>query len=300
MRTRRKGGLRLAGPAAALALLSGPALADGATLDADIRAALGAGDTARYETLYAATLPAGCDPAWRAGVGRMMARSVLTTLAVDAGPDAFAAATRFGRPWQVLVALGDALYERRDFAKAVPVYEEALDDMRDTAANPKPPPEEVERRVWKRAVEARALAPSFVATRSVRGEKSGLASPVFRTFTAEAVPVPVRFEYDSDRLTPEGQAAVADIYGYLAAAAPGHIVIVGHTDPQGSDAYNADLSLRRANRVAGALADLGYAGVIETVGLGKSTPFAPDDPSKYSTEELYAFDRRVEYRLPAE
>ena len=276
----------------------GAAFADCAALDGDIRTALSAGDTGRYDALYQATVPAGCDAAWRAEVGRMMARSVLTTLPTDAPPEAFTASTRYGRPWQVLVALGDAYFDRRDFAAAVPVYEEALDDMRDTGANPKPPPEEVERRVYKRAVEARALAPTFVATRAFRGEKSGLASPVFRTFSVEAVPVPVQFETDSDRLTEDGAAAVADIYAYLATAAPGHVVIVGHTDPRGSDAYNAGLSLRRANAVAAALAALGYAGTIETLGQGESEPFAPDDPAKYSEDELYAFDRRVEYRLP--
>ena len=45
-----------------------------------------------------------------------------------------------------------------------------------------------------------------LATIAPATAQSGLASPVFRTFTAETVPVPVRFEYDSDRLTPEGVA----------------------------------------------------------------------------------------------
>jgi OOP family OmpA-OmpF porin len=74
-------------------------------------------------------------------------------------------------------------------------------------------------------------------------------------------------------------------------------VIVGHTDPRGSDAYNDDLSFRRAETVKSYLVQLGYAGVVDTEGRGKSEPFAPDDPTKYSQDELYAFDRRVEYKV---
>jgi outer membrane protein OmpA-like peptidoglycan-associated protein len=228
-----------------------------------------------------------------------MARSILTTLSTDSDAETIdSKTTRYGRPWQVLVAIGDAYYERKDWANAVKIYEEALDDMRDVAANPTAPPAEVEKRTYKRAVEARALAPIFVASRQFRGQKSGLASPNFRNFTAEAVPVPVQFEYDSDVLTENGIAAVTDIFAYVKDAAPEHLVITGYTDPRGSEAYNADLSLRRASAVREYLIGLGYTGTIEAFGEGESKPFAPDDPSKYSEEELYAFDRRVEYKLP--
>ena len=177
------------------------------------------------------------------------------------------------------------------------VYEEALDDIRDTVANPKAPPKDVEERIYKRAIEARALAPTFVASRAFRGKKSGLADPKFRNFTAETVPVPVRFDTGSAELTPDGEAAVKDIYAYLEQSAPGHVVIIGHTDPRGSDAYNRDLSERRAAAVREYLVSLGYSGTIDVHGKGKSEPFPPDDASKYSEDELYAFDRRVEYKV---
>jgi outer membrane protein OmpA-like peptidoglycan-associated protein len=283
--------------ALAAMMLAGPAAADCSSIDAEIRAALSAGTVDRYDRLREAMLrePA-CDAAYRDQAGRAMARSALTGLSTDSGPEAIAAITRFGRPWQLLVALGDSYYARRDWAQAVPVYEEALDDMRDTAANPKAPPEEIERRVYKRAVEARALAPTYVVTRQFRGKKTGLADPNFRNFTAEAVPVPVRFETDSAALTPDGITAVEDIYAYVSAAAPDYVAIVGHTDPRGTDAHNDDLSLRRATTVRDQLIALGYGGKIETTGKGERERFVPDDPSKYSEDELFAFDRRVEYR----
>ena len=139
--------------ATALAIAAGPAAADCSSIDAEIRAALSAGAIDRYDTLREAMLKEpSCDAAYRDQAGRAMARSALTGLSTDSSPETIAVLTRFGRPGQLLVALGDSYYDRRDWAKAVPVYEEALDDMRDTAANPKAPPEEVERRVYKRAV----------------------------------------------------------------------------------------------------------------------------------------------------
>jgi outer membrane protein OmpA-like peptidoglycan-associated protein len=285
-------------PVALIALSAGPAAADCKAIDADIRAALSAGATDRYDALFKSmTAEPTCDGAYRDRVGRTMARSILTTLATDSEPAAIEAAMQYGRPWQVLVALGDAYYDRKDWPNTTKTYEEALDDMRDVVANPTAPPLKVEQRAYKRAIEARALAPVFVASRGFRGHKSGLASPNFRNFTAEAVPVPVRFEYDSADLTPDGSKAVEDMYAYFKDSAPTRITIIGHTDPRGSDSYNKDLSQRRANAVKEYLIKLGYAGAIDVLGKGKSEPFAPDDPAKYSEDELYTFDRRVEYKI---
>jgi outer membrane protein OmpA-like peptidoglycan-associated protein len=288
---------RLVLPAAILALSAGSAAADCGAINKDIKAALSAGAVDRYGALFKAMVDEpSCDGGYRDQIGRAMARSTLATLADDSGPDQIRTAAQYGRPWQVLVALGDAYYDRKDWANAVKTYEEALDDMRDQAANPKPPPEDVEKRTYKRAIEARALAPTFVASRQFRGKKSGLADPVFRNFTAEVVPVPVRFETDSDALTPDGKAAVEDIFAYVQSAAPEHVTIIGHTDPRGDEAYNIDLSGRRAATVQQYLAELGYKGKIEVIAKGESEPFAPDDANKYSEDEIFAFDRRVEYK----
>ncbi len=227
-----------------------------------------------------------------------MALSVLKTLPEDAKRTMIEAdVLRYGRPWQALVALGDVYYAERAWAEAVPIYEEALDDMRDVVANPKPPPVSVERRTFQRAIEARALAPEYVATRKSDDGPSGLASPVFRSIVVEAVPVPVRFETGSAALTAVGRAAVIDMHASLARAASDYVAIVGHTDPRGSETYNADLSLRRAQTVAVTLRQLGYVGALDVYGFGESQRFKPSDPTRYTQEELWALDRRVEYRL---
>ena len=138
----------------------------------------------------------------------------------------------------------------------------------------------------------------FVATRAVRGEKTGLANPHFRSFEAVAVPVPIQFNTGEDVLTPQGQAAVKDIYAYLSQQQnANYIRVIGHTEPRGTDDYNLDLSRRRATSVAAYLTYLGYHGRIEVIGKGKNEPFQPDDAAKYSPEQIWAFDRRVEYQV---
>lgn len=290
---------RIGAAIAAIALLAGlaatPARADCAALDAEIRSALEGRDVARFDGLYGRMVAdVTCDAGYRDRVGRLMARMVQ---AASPRPDraTLEKALAYGRPWQVTAALADIGYDEQRWADAVRLYEEAIDDIRDVAANPKAPPRDVEERIVKRALQARALAPSYVQTRQFRGRKSGLASPHFRNFSAVAVPVPVQFDYNSSALTPNGAFAVEDIYAYLQENPHRGLRIVGHTDPRGSDAYNLRLSADRARTVANYLVELGYPFPIEVFGRGESEPFQPDDAGKYTDDELYAFDRRVEY-----
>ena len=69
--------------------------------------------------------------------------------------------------------------------------------------------------------------------------------------------------------------------------------VMGHTDSTGSDAYNLDLSRRRAESVANYLVSRGTNRArIATVGYGEQYPRA-DNP----TEQGRALNRRVEIRI---
>ena len=71
------------------------------------------------------------------------------------------------------------------------------------------------------------------------------------------------------------------------------IKVVGHTDSQGSDAYNQKLSERRASSVAAFLLSNGLAPEkLTSQGLGESQPVADN-----STEEGRAQNRRVELQI---
>ncbi len=71
------------------------------------------------------------------------------------------------------------------------------------------------------------------------------------------------------------------------------IEIMGHTDSDGSDAYNLDLSRRRAQAVGNHLVGKGVASMrIVTEGFGERYPVATND-----TPEGKQLNRRVELRL---
>lgn len=66
--------------------------------------------------------------------------------------------------------------------------------------------------------------------------------------------------------------------------------VIGHTDSNGSDTYNLDLSQRRANTVAGYLTQKGFGGKVRFVnGEGEARPVAPN-----TTAEGRQKNRRVE------
>ncbi|MEZ5774653.1 MAG: OmpA family protein [Hyphomicrobiaceae bacterium] len=295
--------------AALLSCLAGlgasQALADCASVDQAIRSAIGTGDVAAFGTLNRQMLSEPtCPGDYRERAGRVLALASLRHLETVNGTakgvlplDEIREAARYGRPWQVMMALGDSQYEAGDFGEAVSAYEAAIDDIRDERLNPKAPGAVYEERLFKRAYQARALAVAYVPTPMRNGRPGGLASPQFRSFTVEAVPVPVRFEYRESRLTPDGEAAAADILRYLKAEGIGHVRIIGHTDPVGSDTYNLALSQKRAEAVRDYLVGYGYEGKVDVVGMGEMRLFEPDDPSRYSEDQRHAFDRRVEYEV---
>jgi OOP family OmpA-OmpF porin len=103
----------------------------------------------------------------------------------------------------------------------------------------------------------------------------------------------VKFEFDSDRLTPEAREILNSVAETLNAYAGIAVEIEGHTDNIGTDAYNQGLSERRANAVKLYLSGRGVdAGRMTPVGYGESRPIAAND-SEDGREE----NRRVELRV---
>ena len=72
--------------------------------------------------------------------------------------------------------------------------------------------------------------------------------------------------------------------------------VEGHTDSVGSDAYNQNLSERRANAVREALISEGVDGSrVSSVGYGEARPIADN-----STDEGRSMNRRVEAEVEAQ
>ncbi len=99
------------------------------------------------------------------------------------------------------------------------------------------------------------------------------------------------FDFDSAMLKPSMKAALADVAARVKASkGDEHLMVIGHTDSVGAEAYNQGLSERRAQATADYLASQGVsASRIATKGMGESQPVA-DNGSKAGR----AKNRRVE------
>ncbi|MCK5482544.1 MAG: OmpA family protein [Gemmatimonadetes bacterium] len=101
----------------------------------------------------------------------------------------------------------------------------------------------------------------------------------------------ILFDVDSDRIRPESTPTLEEIGEMLADHADLRIAIEGHTDSDGDDAHNQELSEKRAAAVREFLiATYGIDGSrLESAGFGESNPTATND-----TPEGKQQNRRVE------
>ncbi|SFJ82440.1 OmpA family protein [Cellulomonas sp. KH9] len=111
-----------------------------------------------------------------------------------------------------------------------------------------------------------------------------------------AVASDVLFGFDSDQLAPDADGALQAAAAQVAAHDGGRLTVVGHTDDQGDEAYNLDLSQRRAATVAARIAELADLSAfdVDVEGRGETEPAVPG-----SGEEERAVNRRVELVLEA-
>jgi OmpA-OmpF porin, OOP family len=101
----------------------------------------------------------------------------------------------------------------------------------------------------------------------------------------------IQFDFDKATVKPESKPTLDEIAKLLKKDATLRIAVVGHTDAQGTAAYNMDLSRRRATAVAAALSsDYGIdAARLNPRGAGATQPLASND-----NEDGRAKNRRVE------
>jgi OOP family OmpA-OmpF porin len=102
----------------------------------------------------------------------------------------------------------------------------------------------------------------------------------------------IYFDVNKDVVKPESYGTLKEIAAVLNEVPDVKVKIIGHTDSDGQDAANLDLSKRRAASVKAELAkSFGVnADRLETDGMGESQPVAPND-----TPVNKALNRRVEF-----
>ncbi|PIZ31818.1 MAG: hypothetical protein COY40_00995 [Alphaproteobacteria bacterium CG_4_10_14_0_8_um_filter_53_9] len=104
------------------------------------------------------------------------------------------------------------------------------------------------------------------------------------------MPSSVTFGFNQAFVLPQFHATLGQLASTLNQYPSTMIDIVGHTDSVGSDNYNQDLSLRRAQNVATYLIGKGVlGGRLFVRGMGESAPIASN-----ATEDGRAQNRRVE------
>ena len=118
-------------------------------------------------------------------------------------------------------------------------------------------------------------------------------------FTVDAYGCPIKgtlmilFEVDKAIIRPESMPKVQKFAKYLLGDKGTTVKVIGHTDSDGSDAYNISLSDRRANSV---MRELVASGVSEfrltSLGKGESMPVASNN-----TVQGKSLNRRIEVEL---
>ena len=103
----------------------------------------------------------------------------------------------------------------------------------------------------------------------------------------------VLYPFDSDQILPAGRENLRQLANSLRNYPETEVLIVGHTDSQGSDDYNMRLSYRRAEAARAYLASQGVTSArIRVEGRGETEPVADN-----STESGRAQNRRVEIAI---
>jgi outer membrane protein OmpA-like peptidoglycan-associated protein len=137
-----------------------------------------------------------------------------------------------------------------------------------------------------------AAAAVALAKTSARAPARAPAAPDDADGDASALSLPVRFAFDSAEIVPAARTQLDALAEGIKLLAPSSIVMVeGHTDAVGTDAYNLDLSRNRARAVRDYLVQRHGidAARLKTVGYGEARLVEPADPTA-------AVNRRVQFR----
>jgi outer membrane protein OmpA-like peptidoglycan-associated protein len=207
--------------------------------------------------------------------------------------------------WQASATMGEVRFGERRFADAAHAYDRAIEIIKNETLTPTPPSRfEIEGLV-DRAAQSRLLAANtardgakFVRTAKDQrdGTLGGFYSRSVRGITPRTVPVPITFDYAKTSFTDIGSEAARELVSALTEQRPRRIILIGHTDVRGSAETNMRLSRARADAVASFLKENGIDIPVETDGKGANEPMRLSDTSGLSQDDIYALNRRVEWR----
>lgn len=254
-------------------------------------AAEAAGDLDRLLAIEA-RVGARCSPA---DLASRMARQALARGDLTAADAALRKAPT--STWLTALAGGQIAERRKRWSEAAARYNEAYILMLDPGKTDPRPDRIYIDQVHALAAKAVVLSDSLdtVVTRG-----SGRGQGIYAARGHRPVPAPIRFQTNSDRLDATGEEQAAQLASYLKTRERDAraLTLVGHADERGDDAYNLELSWRRAAALADYLRGQGVALPIATDGRGEQDPWPfPNDGPPLTDEERWALNRRVELRF---
>lgn len=109
----------------------------------------------------------------------------------------------------------------------------------------------------------------------------------------------IYFEFDKSDLMPESKTELDNLVTLLINMPDAIVEIAAHTDSTGSDSYNMELSLKRAESVVNYLISVGINSKrLVAKGYGETRPIAGSTaPDKSGNPEVCRFSRRVEFKI---
>ena len=119
-----------------------------------------------------------------------------------------------------------------------------------------------------------------------------------KPLVVEGRPVPITFRFGTTQPTPIGLVAEAEMANLIKALPVTEVLLVGHTDRIGGDAYNMKLSELRAIAVTDFLVQHGVTVPIKILARGKREPLSLEaaDAANLTKKEINQLNRRVEWR----
>lgn len=123
------------------------------------------------------------------------------------------------------------------------------------------------------------------------------ANPIAAALAAQGIVelYGIQFDFDSDTLRPRSEPVLRQLAEALGTSGSTPVEVTGHTDDVGEDAYNRDLSERRAQAVVAWLAAHGIGrDRLRAVGRGETAPIADN-----ATADGRALNRRVTVATPS-
>lgn len=269
--------------------------------DAVIQAVQTGDATVATELHEVIAVSAECDDALREWVGDYLARtSFLKAMETDVAAERRASlmrALKFEKHWRSYAELGRLDWDEKNYASAAENLQLAINELSEGDQDHLAETSEIAD-IYQMASASLALADDVVDLPKTRsGAPGGVFKTAIRGFTVEEVSLPITFDYNSTTFDKSGETYAVALVEHLTAMGAESVLLGGHTDPVGGDAFNMDLSLARAEALGAYLKSQGFKGDIKVEGHGESQPPDVPDGVAEGSEEHHRIARRVAFSV---